>query len=660
MLPCPSCWAERGPFPGLTAVLSFLEFKEPANFVRTELAEVPSSERRDWVFSRIEENEEIPSMLRHRFAPAIDRWNSLDLEMQKLLKEKMVLFALDHEQMERCIGPKCRTYGIEATVAGIYSNPYRLSEEYIGTDASDRISFARIDHGLRPRPPLDAQAGVERIGRKDGRRLRALIVGALLDKAAAGHTFAEQAELAEAIDDPDDDAADTRNALIDEARWRQHREIFADKLAVEHVDGVNAVFLKTIRDDESRIRADALTLIRGGLIDPSEINWVDTIERTSQAGVIDDAAIQQATALEVLYRARFSILTGGAGTGKTTVLRAFVSGLREKEPNHSFLLLAPTGKATVLLSQRVGLDAETIHRFLFRRKWSVPPTFVLRRQGGDRETSAKTVIIDESSMIDVTLLAGLFRALNLEYVDRVILVGDSGQLPPIGPGRPFLDLIEYLRKDRMRALEHLAELTFNCRQAQGSNIAILANHFARVEERPDEDIFQLLLNGGDNGDLAVCTFSDESDLAKTIQKTYSEEIARLCADTLPAPSGSRLADQYKDAYRLNNWEDTDLDRLQVVAPYRVVVDQLNDSIRHALWGANGFGTSFNGLTAYDRVMQVENKTLRAYDCEARANVEKFVPNGQIGFVSPISRDDYQRFGKKVPIRFAPHFFAFQI
>ncbi|MFK4661621.1 exodeoxyribonuclease V alpha subunit [Bradyrhizobium ottawaense] len=592
------CWLERGPFPGLAAVLHFLDFKEPAEFVKNELVDILPEQRRDWVFACIEEEEDPPPMQRHRFAPSIDRWKSLDSPLQKLLKERMVLFALDERQIEMALGPKHKSWGIEASAGAIYENPYILSEDFLGEETKDRISFGRIDHGMRPRPPHDLHARVEAVSRIDGRRLRAILVNFLRDAAEAGHTFLDQSELAETISDPDGDPSAVRGALVDEARWRQHRELFGEKLLLSQVNGVNAVFLRAVNEDEGRIRTDVVRLLKDGLIEQSGVDWRDVLAGLNRGMVAVDAVPQQAAALEILYRSRFSILTGGAGTGKTTVLRAFVTGLRQLEPNHPVLLLAPTGKASVLLETRVGLQSETVHRFLARLNWMRLSNFSLLRGGGERESSARTIIIDESSMLDVTLLAATLRAINFDYVDRLVLVGDPGQLPPIGPGKPFLDLVEYLKKDKRREANHLGELAFNCRQAEGSKIALLADHFARVEERPPEDVLELLQKGGDFGDLSVRTYANEEALPALIAETYLDELHRLSGETIRAEGSfepvRNPSDDYRKAFRLNELNRVDLDRLQVLAPYRLVIDEINETVRRKVLGLAPIGM-FNGL-----------------------------------------------------------------
>jgi exodeoxyribonuclease V alpha subunit len=127
---------------------------------------------------------------------------------------------------------------------------------------------------------------------------------------------------------------------------------------------------------------------------------------------------------------RVCCVTGAPGVGKTTVVRAIVEGLRER--GRSVVLAAPSGKAALRLQQQTGTAASTIHRMLFLRPGSMEP----------QALNYEVVIVDEASMIDCLLMAALMRAaFEQGLVRTLLLVGDADQLPPVGPGQPYLDLL---------------------------------------------------------------------------------------------------------------------------------------------------------------------------------------------------------------------------
>lgn len=197
----------------------------------------------------------------------------------------------------------------------------------------------------------------------------------------------------------------------------------------------------------------------------------------------------QEAAVDLLLNARIGIVTGGPGTGKTTTLRTALDRIdatpppprsEDDEGCARYLLAAPTGKAARRMSEATGREATTIHRLLeygqldggglgFRRNEKDP-------------IAADLVVVDESSMIDVRLGASLMRAIDFDRT-RLVLVGDADQLPSVGPGRVFADLIESgsVPVSRLSTLHRAAQDSWVCAQAP----AVLAGKRPSLDTRRD-------------------------------------------------------------------------------------------------------------------------------------------------------------------------------
>lgn len=164
----------------------------------------------------------------------------------------------------------------------------------------------------------------------------------------------------------------------------------------------------------------------------------------------------QQAAVDLACSARFAVITGGPGTGKSTCLRVALD--RMDADGESYMLASPTGKAARRMTEATGRDAQTIHRLL---EWS-PRGFLRDR---DRPIDADVVVIDETSMLDVELGAALLRA--CDPSTRLIFVGDSNQLPSVGPGRMLADLVESnaVPVARLTTVHRAAEKSWICRNA---------------------------------------------------------------------------------------------------------------------------------------------------------------------------------------------------
>ena len=268
---------------------------------------------------------------------------------------------------------------------------------------------------------------------------------------------------------------------------------------------------------------------------------------------------EQAAAIEITVHSRLSILTGGPGTGKTTSMRALVQATTD--PGLTVALCSPTGRGARRLSQATGADASTIHRLL---EYSPDPNIGFRRHASN-PIEADLIICDESSMLDVRLAGHLFDAVGDST--HVLLVGDVDQLPPVGPGQPFADLIA-------GGAVPCTRLGTIHRQAQGSAI-IRAAYEINHGHMPDP--------GEPGCDFRMIKASGPEDLSRIV--------VELATNVIP------------DAYRLDPATG-----VQVLSPRydgAAGVDALNDQLRERV---NGSGRQIRGTSfrVGDRLMQQVN------------------------------------------------------
>ena len=213
-------------------------------------------------------------------------------------------------------------------------------------------------------------------------------------------------------------------------------------------------------------------------------------------------ASQQRRALAQALTAKVLVLTGGPGTGKTTLVRGILEILLRKDVK--ILLAAPTGRAAKRLQESTGRDAKTLHRLL-----EFQPSTRSFARNRDNPLSADLVVVDEASMLDVSLAFSLVKALPDEA--RLILVGDVDQLPSIGPGRVLGDLID-------SGVVDVARLSEIFRQAEASRIIVNA-HRIRAGLMPIN-----APRGDESSDFYFIERGEPAGILDVIRRLVSERI----------------------------------------------------------------------------------------------------------------------------------------
>ena len=379
-----------------------------------------------------------------------------------------------------------RAYG-ELAQEALQDDPYLLTDPYYSADFSQ----------------VDAFAIALGVSADDERRVEAGILFELSYNLGAGHTFIPQDKLRAAtcalleLDGETIDAGFTR--------LQEQERMMCSELA-----GLTACYLPELYEAETYVCRRILSMAEAELPEPKRLDaLLETIEDRQEI----DYAPEQLAAIRAAAAQQLLIVTGGPGTGKTTVMAGILQLFDELKLKTQ--LAAPTGRAAKRLSEVTGREASTIHRLL-EAQFDEQTGAMAFYHDEDAPLSCDAMIVDETSMVDLPLMASLLKALKPGC--RLLLVGDPDQLPPVGPGNVFSDLIR-------SGMVQTVRLTQIFRQAQKSLIVMNA-HAVNQGELPqltatDRDFFFLRRR-------------DPAAAVRTIQE--------LCQTRLPKNMGIAPAD----------------------------------------------------------------------------------------------------------------------
>ena len=439
-----------------------------------------------------------------------------------------------------------REYG-EETMDIVRNHPYRLCElAGIAFRTADKLAMSMgID-------PLSSE------------RIDQALLYTLTDAETKGHLCLEKhAFLKECLK-----LLDTAGMTQDMAASRAARLIQEDRL----VTYGDSVFKAKTAGIEESLAYEIVRKMRGSVEEyPDLDDSISGEERVLRFRL----APEQREAVKMGLTSKLCVITGGPGTGKTSVQRALLDLYKKRFPAARIVCCAPTGKAARRMEQSTGVPSATVHRVL---------GLIANEDGqyGDPETlDADLVLVDEVSMLDVYLAEKLFRS--IPATARLILVGDSDQLPSVGPGAVLKEIIASGRVPVVR-------LDQVFRQKNGSRIAanakLIRHGNLSLEYGPDFEFY-------DSTDMSVS--------AEIIESLYLQETAR-CG----------------------------IDNVVLLSPYRQKTETGANALNQRLQGkvnppADGKMDAVHGQRRFrtgDKVMQIKN-------CED-------INNGDVGYITSIT------------------------
>ena len=661
-------WDERGAFPGLGSMLCAIKVKYGI-LVAKEIVE-KTGEDNIWETVNLVFKEP-KKVLSASLAKGIDdftckMWNGMPAERKQLFK-LLARFDLTIAQAEVLFQQNKRSQeDIPLSDSDIIQNPYLLYEGTRLKRDELAISVKRIDRAvfpvesIRSQYPLEAPTALT--AENDIRRVRALAVYVLEKAVEEGNTILPVNQLMDRMQamplQPECGVTIDHLSVIED-------EISSVIVTKQMKGGEKYYKLRRYEEFSYEIERKVRKKLKSGRIEISA-DWekiLDDYLRKMKIPAHPDAEkekrirIEKTAALKELAESKVSVLIGEAGTGKTTVLAALCS--HPDIIQGGVLLLAPTGKATVRLTESMGeygkgFDAYNVAQFLsgvggfdFKdMRYQIPKEKVTKKY--------ETVIVDESSMLTEDMLGSLMNAVGASK--RIIFVGDSNQLPPIGAGRPFVDLIKLLEPDFGKKTPHVkhgfCELIENCRQASsGQRLDVeFAKMFTKAKIDLERNIVtEILQSNGEN--IKLIRWIGKDDLQDKLFEVLDEEFQINDQESFDRSLGGNRGTHGEAYSYFNKGCAVNVDKWQMLAPVKNMpqgVLNLNHMI-HSKFRAEGIALAgrtgkykciaspwgHESIIYGDKVINIRNMRKQGYP---KATCRNYIANGEIG----IACGDYNK------------------
>ncbi len=467
-----------------------------------------------------------------------------------------------------------KTYGPD-TIAAVEENPYRLATEVYG------IGFVQADR-------IAAKMGIEK---ENEDRIRSGIGYTLLYYSNEGNTFLPRTLLKEKAAEMLEVSTD----LVDDALVAM---AFEGEVRIENLEGREVVYLMAYYVAEQNV-TKALTALEQGTLKPVN-GQMDSLIAIAEKETGIQYSAEQKHAVSTSLNNGVTVITGGPGTGKTTIINGILKILEHN--GFKVAIAAPTGRAAKRITQTTGHPASTIHRLL---EYSYFEGIDEMRFGRNEENplDADVVIIDEASMVDLMLMNGLMKALPVGT--RLVLVGDADQLPSVGAGNVLSDILdsEFIYSVRLKEI---------FRQAKESLIVVNAHRINKGEypdfNEKEKDFFLM---------------------GRKTEKEMLETILELCEKRLPGHYTH--CDPMQDIQVLTPVRKGTLGTINLNKEMREKLNPPSSQKNEKTYGDKLFREG-------DKVMQIKNNYNMPWKRLGDFTEGEGIFNGDLGYIETISQD----------------------